>query len=120
MNGGVKPPAKLQATSQAELVPSGNDKRVLLDLNYPAFQAELFDLDQHALKPVIATFKKLRKLTWNEVFKDHGLNWEEIKTMKNKHSIRVSISTRAVVLRDGDYMRFQALHSDHDGAYGKK
>lgn len=41
----------------------GNDVRVVLDLNYPDFQAELFDLDPAELRKVFKTLKKLRALT---------------------------------------------------------
>jgi hypothetical protein len=84
------------------------------------FQSELFDLDASEVKKAFKTFKKLRVITWNEVFRDHGLKWEESKSVPGKFTIRLSQSYRAVVIREGRYMRFQALHQDHDGAYGKK
>jgi hypothetical protein len=99
---------------------SGNEAKVLLDLNYPGFQGELFDLDVAELKKTFKTLKKLRILTWNEVFRDHGLKWEELKSVQGKFTVRLSQSYRAVVVRDGAFMRFQSLHQDHDGAYGKK
>ena len=99
---------------------SGNDERVLLDLNFPSFQSELFGLDVSEAKKVFKTFKKLTSMTWNEVFRDHGLKWEEVKSVAGKFTVRLSQSCRAVVTRDGRFMRFQALHQDHDGAYGKK
>lgn len=95
---------------------SGNDANVLLDLNYPEFQSELFDLDISEVKKVFKTFKKLRSMTWNEVFGDHGLKWEEPRSSPGKYTIRLSQSFRAIVRREGSWMRFQALHSDHDGA----
>ncbi len=99
---------------------SGNDDKVLLDLNYPGFQAELFDLDVAEVKKIFKTLKKLRTLTWNELFRDHGLKWEEIKNHAGKYTLRLSQAYRAVVIREGGWIRFQALHPDHDGAYGKK
>lgn len=99
---------------------SGNHAKVLLDLNYPAFQTELFDLDTNELRKVIKTFKKLQSMSWNEVSKDHGLKWEQPKGMPEKYTIRLSQSCRAVVVRESGWMRFQTLHQDHDGAYGKK
>jgi len=99
---------------------SGNDAKVLLDLNNPGFQSELFDLDVVEVKKAFKTLKKVRGLTWNEVFRDHGLKWEEAKSVPGKFTIRLSQSYRAVVVRDGGFMRFQTLHQDHDGAYGKK
>ena len=97
-----------------------NNEKVLLDLNYPNFQSELFMLDANEIKKLFKTLKKLRTMTWNEVFRDHGLNWEEIKSVTGKYSIRLSQSYRAVVIREGCWIRFQTLHQDHDGAYGKK
>src|SRR5450759_2119570 len=99
---------------------SGNDDKVLLNLNFPGFQLELFDLDVTEIKKILKTLKKLRGMTWNEVFRDHGLKWEEPKSDPGKYTIRLSQSYRAVVARDGAFMRFQVLHQDHDGAYGKK
>jgi len=106
----------------------GNDAKVLLDLNYPGFQAELFDLDAPELKKIVKTLKKLsptrrlprRGLAWQDVFRDKGLHWEEIKSVAGKYTIRLSQSYRAVVVREGAFMRFQTLHPDHDGAYGRK
>lgn len=94
--------------------------RVQLDLNFPAFQAQLFDLDVNEIRQVFKTFKKLKGMTWAEVYRDPGLNWEEIRTRKGNYTIRVSRQCRAVVGRIGDAMCFKALHGDHDGAYGKQ
>ena len=99
---------------------SGNDDKVLLDLNYPAFQSELFEVDASELKKVIKTLKKLSAMTWNDVFRDHGLRWEEPRSTPGKYTVRLSPAYRAVVVRDGRWIRFQTLHQDHDGAYGKK
>ncbi|MDP1607541.1 MAG: hypothetical protein Q8L93_13045 [Rhodocyclaceae bacterium] len=73
---------------------SGNDAKVLLDLNYPGFQSELFDLDASEAKKVFKTFKKLANMTWNEVFRDHGLKWEAPKSVPGKFTIRLSQSCR--------------------------
>jgi len=99
---------------------SGNDDKVLLDLNYPAFQSELFEMDAAEIKKTFKTFKKLRAMSWNEVFRDNGLKWEEPKSAPGRYTIRLSLSNRAVVVREESWIRFQALHQDHDGAYGKK
>lgn len=58
---------------------------MLLDLNVPTFQKTLFELDAGEVKKVFKTFQKLQALTWNEVFRDHGLNWEQVK-MNLAHS----------------------------------
>jgi hypothetical protein len=93
---------------------------VQLDLNFPDFQGQLFNLDVNWLRPVFKTFKKLSGMSWVEVYADHGLKWEEIKSMKGKYTIRLSRQCRAVVVREGEFMCFRAIHTDHDGAYGKK
>ena len=99
---------------------SGNDAKVLLDLNAPGFQADLFGLEASEVRKILKTLKKLRGLIWNEVFRDRGLNWEEVKSLSGKYTVRLSQSCRAVAAREGAWMRFAALHQDHDGAYGKK
>jgi hypothetical protein len=99
---------------------SGNGAKVLVDLNAPTFQDDLFDLNVPDLKKVFKTLKKIRKMVWHNVFVDKGLHWEEMISMTGKDTIRLSSSYRAVVTREGSWMRFAALHSDHDGAYGKK
>lgn len=99
---------------------NGNDAKVLLDLNFPDFQSELFALDASEVKKIFKTLKKLRGVTWNEVFRDRGLRWEEVRSVPGKYTIRLSQSYRAVAVRDGGQMRFIALHQDHDEAYGKK
>lgn len=98
----------------------GNEAKVKLDLNCPEFQTDLFALDVSEVKKVFKTLKKLRSMTWNEVFQDHGLKWEELKSTPGKYTVRLSQSYRAVVVRDADFLRFKVLHQDHDGAYGKK
>jgi len=99
---------------------SGNGAKVLVDLNAPTFQDDLFDLNVPDLKKVFKTLKKIRKMVWHDVFVDKGLHWEEMISMTGKDSIRLSSSYRADETREGSWMRFAALHSDHDGAYGKK
>lgn len=98
----------------------GDDNRIKPDLNYPGFLKELTDLDAAELKRVMTCIAKLSKITWAEMFNQKGFNYEEIKGDKGKNTVRVSKAFRAVVVRQGDYMRFQALAPDHDGAYGKK
>lgn len=95
-------------------------EQVRLDLNYPAFQDELFKLDAGEFRMLARTFRKLRQMTWSDVVRDHGLKWEAIKGSEGKYSLRLSIQCRAIVRREGDFMRFQAIHIDHDATYGRK
>ncbi len=95
-------------------------EHVRLDLNFPDFQAQLFNLDTSELRAVFKTLKKLSGMSWAEVYADHGLKWEEIKSMKGKYTIRLSRQCRAAVVREGEFMCFRGIHIDHDGAYDKK
>ena len=99
---------------------SGNDQKVLLDLNAPSFQEDLFALDGNEVKKVLKTLRKISDLTWAQIYLDHGLKWEEIKSMPGKYTLRLSQSYRAIAVREGAWMRFAALPLDHDSAYGKK
>jgi hypothetical protein len=57
---------------------SGNDQKVLLVLNSQGFQQELFELDANEIKKVFKTLRKISGHTWAQVYKDHGLKWEEM------------------------------------------
>ena len=94
--------------------------KVLLDLNLPTFQDDLLALEPNEVRLGLKTLRKLRTLDWAAVYRDPGLKWGQIKGSPSKFSFRLSRSSRAVVQRDGDHVRFIALHTDHDGAYGKK
>ena len=93
---------------------------VRLDLNFPDFQAQLFSLDADELRQTVKTLRKISGLGWQQVYTDHGLKWEELKSMKGRFTTRVTRRCRAVVSREGEFMRFFALHFDHDSAYGRK
>ncbi len=61
-------------------------------------------------------------MTWEALYCDSGLNWESIlskKTPSNKriYSFRFSQKYRATALRQEQYLRLLALHTDHDSAY---
>jgi hypothetical protein len=94
--------------------------RVLLDLNFPAFQDDLLGLDANELRPILKTLRKLKTLDWEAVYRDPGIKWEQVKEAKGKFAIRLSLRSRALVRPEGDYMRFVAIHTEHDAAYGKK
>ncbi len=93
---------------------------VRLDLNFPEFQEQLFNLDAGELRQAVKTLRKVSALSWQQVYADHGLKWEELKSLPGRFTIRVTLQCRGVVTRDGDCMRFFALHFDHDSAYRRK
>ncbi len=103
---------------------------VLLDLNYPPFLDSLFALEKNDKIQLIKQLEKISKLTWTDVQRDPGLKWEKIHPIpmslqrhllddktRALYSIRLTQSKRAVVLREGEYMRFLALPKDHDSTY---
>jgi hypothetical protein len=69
---------------------------------------------------------KIRKLTWDHVYRDPGLKWEKIvsvappKGVDAIYSLRVTRSRRATAFRDGNFMRLLTVEPDHDATYGKK
>ena len=96
--------------------------KVLLDLNNPIFQDDLLGLGKNDANRVLATLRKLKQLTWEELYKDRGLRWELVQSKKGPaatrlYTIRVSERVRALVFRDGQFLRFLSLHLDHDSAY---
>lgn len=107
-------------------MPSNPDSKVRLDLNNPVFQDNLFNLQKPERHAALETLKKIRQMDWSQVYRDQGLKWEKIISVKAPHgidalySLRITQSQRAVAYREGDFMRLQMTSSDHDSTYGKK
>jgi len=105
---------------------SQRDGLVLLDLNNPIFQETLFALPKPERHSAVETLKKIRQLTWPQLYGDRGLKWEKITSVtppagiEAVYSLRLSQSRRATAYRDGDYLRFLTVAPDHDATYGKK
>jgi hypothetical protein len=101
-------------------------KKVQLDLNNPVFLESWLKLNKSDRNRVTDTFKKLIQLTWEQVYRDQGLKWEKIVSVKLPdgieaiYSIRISQSRRATAFREGEVMRFLTIEPDHDATYGKK
>lgn len=101
---------------------SQEKRRVRLDLNSPAFQRHLFNLEKDQQRAVLTTLKKLLEMTWDQVYRDRGLRWELIASQSGPegeqiYSLRIGKGFRALAHRDGNWMRFHSLHPDHDSAY---
>ena len=79
-----------------------------------------YDLDLDDLN------NKLLQLTWDQVYRDQGLKWEKITSIKPPlgsdaiYSIRITQARRATAYRHGNFMRFLTIEPDHDATYGKK
>ncbi|NOT11709.1 MAG: hypothetical protein HOP23_07760 [Methylococcaceae bacterium] len=99
---------------------------VRLDLNNPVFQENLLTLQKPERHAALDTLNKLRQMTWNQVYRDGGLNWEKIisvklpKEIEAIYSLRITNSRRATAYRDGEFIRLLSITPDHDSTYGKK
>ena len=109
------------------MTPMGsNDVPVRLDLNNPVFQEHLFSLQKPERNAAIDTLRKIRLLTWNQLYRDIGLKWEKIVSVKAPegvdaiYSLRITQSRRCTAFRDGDFIRFLTVAPDHDSTYGRK
>jgi hypothetical protein len=92
---------------------------VRLDLNDEKFQLQFVALDPSEGRVLFKAMRKIMKLTWSQVYADQGLKWERIIDSNDRYSIRLNQQARAVVTRQGNFMRFESLHFDHDSAYKK-
>lgn len=83
-------------------------------------------MDKAERNRVLDTFKKVLKLDWAQVYRDPGLKWEKITSVRPPngldaiYSLRITQARRATAIRDGNYMRLLTVEPDHDAAYGKK
>lgn len=99
---------------------------VRLDLNNPVFQANLLLLQKPERHTALDTLNKLRQMTWNQVYRDSGLKWEKIASVKPPpgvdaiYSLRITQARRATAYRDGAFIRLLTIAPDHDSTYGKK
>lgn len=99
---------------------------VRLDLNNPVFQENLLALQKTERLAALNTLSKLRQLTWNQLYRDNGLKWEKIFSVKPPegvaaiYSLRITQSRRATAFRDDDFIRLLTIAPDHDSTYGKK
>lgn len=105
---------------------ASRDAEVRLDLNNPVFQEQLLSLQKNERHAALDTLNKIRKLTWNQLYRDQGITWETITSIKPPagidavYSLRISQSRRATAHRDGDFIRLLTIAPDHDATYGKK
>jgi hypothetical protein len=96
--------------------------KIKIDMNNPEFQHDLFGLEKTEQIALTKTLKKIRLLTWSQLYSDNGLKWEAILSKQSEageriYSFRFSKKYRATALRQGDFLRLLTLHVDHDTAY---
>jgi hypothetical protein len=103
-----------------------SDTPIRLDLNNPVFQESLFGLQKPERNAAIDTLRKIRLLSWAQLYLDNGLKWEKIVSVKPPqgidaiYSLRITQSRRCTAYRDGDFMRLLTVAPDHDSTYGRK
>lgn len=95
---------------------------IILDLNSPVFQKDLFSLSKEDAYSVLKTLKKIIKMNWDLLYAHQGLKWELIYSKKGKngeniYSFRINQKFRATALRDCNYLRVLSLHPNHDSTY---
>jgi hypothetical protein len=106
--------------------PQRAPRNVQLDLNNEIFQKNWLALDKAERDRVTDTLRKLLQLTWDQIYRDQGLKWEKVASVKAPqgidaiYTLRITKSRRATAYRDGNFLRFLIIAPDHDAAYGKK
>ncbi|WP_254929643.1 hypothetical protein [Cyanobium sp. T1B-Tous] len=99
---------------------------IRLDLNNPVFQGQLLTLQKAERHAALDSLKKIRQLTWNQLYRDPGIKWEKITSIKPPagidavYSLRISRSRRGTAHREGEYMRLLTIAPDHDATYRRK
>jgi len=102
------------------------EAKVRLDLNNPVFQGHLLTLQKPDRHAALDALNKIRQLTWHQLYRDQGLKWEKITSVKPPkgidaiYSLRITQARRAAAYRDGDFMRLLTIAPDHDASYGRK
>jgi hypothetical protein len=59
-----------------------NDSQIRLDLNNPVFQVHLFGLQKPERNAAVDTLRKIKQLSWSQLYRDNGLKWEKIISAK--------------------------------------
>ena len=100
----------------------GEFRRVRLDLNDSEFQRDLFNLQKEQQSAVLGTLRKISQMTWEQVYRDSGLQWEAVHSRLGPggarlYSFRLGKGFRALARREGEWLQILSLHPDHDSAY---
>ncbi len=96
---------------------------IAIDMNDIGFQQDLFGLEKQEVTALIKTLRKISQLTWDQLYKDNGLKWEEITPRNTRlnekvYTFRFSQKYRATAYRaENNKLQLMSLHTDHDSAY---
>lgn len=74
---------------------------VRLDLNNPVFQEQLLTPQKAERHAALDTLNKIRQLTWNQLYRDPGIKWEKITSIKLPAGIDAVYSLRISRSRSG-------------------
>lgn len=105
---------------------TSNESTVRLDLNNPIFQEQLLNLQKPERNAALDTLRKIKQLTWAQLYRDNGVKWEKISSVTAPpgidaiYSLRITQSRRCTAYREGEFMRFLTVAPDHDSTYGRK
>ena len=98
--------------------------RVRLDLNHDEFLNDWFALEREDQLALFGTFRKIRQMDWEDLYRDKGIRWEAVQTRQGPtgqrvYSLRITRRVRAIAYREGNLLCFLAIHPDHYSAYKK-
>ena len=102
---------------------SDQDKPVKFDHNNPVFQENLLSLQKADRLAALNNLNKIRKMTWNQVCRVSGLEWEKIISVTPQGgidaicSLRINQSRRTTAYR-GVISSVLSIAPDHDNIYG--
>ena len=68
----------------------------ILDLNNPDFQETFFALEKAQRVAALDTLRKIRQMTWSQIYQDKGLHWEKIASVKPPKGIDAIYSLGSV------------------------
>ncbi len=96
--------------------------KIIIDMNTSEFQDSLFSLQTYEQIALLKTLRKMSKLTWDALYTNNGIKWEQIRNKITKdgkkiYSFRFSQKYRGTAYREGDGCVLLEIFPNHDGAY---
>ena len=100
-----------RASAGQKALMGANDAAAQLDNNNPVFQEHLLNLQKPDRHAALDALKKIRPLTWAQLYQDNGLQWEKIIGVKPPagidavYSMRITQARRCTAFREGEFLR---------------
>ena len=95
------------------------DNPIRLDLNNPVFQEHLFSLQKPERNAAIDTLRKIRLLSWGQLYRDNGLKWENIVSVKPPQGVDAIYSLRITQSRPAGMHEILSFHPERFTWYAK-